>query len=62
LRARIVVVDDATLIDAGRLSGLLKTLSKFTQWYAVPGGARWGLGSLLIVKRHSASARHPSAT
>ena len=38
-----IVSDDATLIDAGRLSGLLKTLSKFTQWYAAHGDARWGL-------------------
>jgi hypothetical protein len=31
-----IVADDATLIDAGRLPGLLKTLSKFTQWVRRP--------------------------
>ena len=41
--ARILVADDATLIDAGRRSGLLKTLSKFTQWHTANGDARWGL-------------------
>lgn len=38
-----IVADDATLIDAGRLSGLLKALSRFIQWPAVHGDARWGL-------------------
>jgi fatty acid-binding protein DegV len=38
-----IVADDATLIDGGRLSGLLKTLSKFIQWHSAHGDARWGL-------------------
>jgi len=38
-----VVDDDATLIGEGRLYELLKTLSKFTQWHAAHGDARWGL-------------------
>jgi len=37
------VADNATLIDAGRPSGLLKTLSKFTQWHTANGDARWEL-------------------
>jgi hypothetical protein len=38
-----IVVDDATLAGEGRLYELLKTLSKFTQWHAVHGDARWEL-------------------